>query len=211
MISEGCKYCYMFRSSPMFGRDPEKIYYFSVPNILKNLPSYGPLVFVNDNTDTFGAFHSDETRDSWFDIFWRFEDKQFQLLTKRADLMAKYFETRECPPNVWLGVSCENKRWLSRLDYLRQIDCNIRYVSFEPLIGPIEKPNLEGIHWIIIGGESGSDRVMKPEWAQDLIDYTRANYPDCCIFFKQMGGKEGKDGAGGCLLNGREIKEFPKY
>jgi protein gp37 len=87
----------------------------------------------------------------------------------------------------------------------------IKFVSFEPLLGPISKPDLTGINQIIIGGESGENpRAMKVEWAQDLIDWTRTNYPDCAIFFKQMGGK-GKDGAGGDIINGQQFHEYPQY
>lgn len=211
-VSPGCANCYMYRYSERTGRDPFKVELTKQGqkgNVREQLMKLGRRVFINDMSDTFHKDIDDWHIEQWLDIMASLPEHQFQLLTKRADRMLDFFKTRQCPRNVWLGVSVESEEYLNRIDYLRLIDAPVRYISFEPLLGPIIKPNLTGIHWIIIGGESGDNpRFMQIGWAQNLIDYTRANYPDCKIFFKQVGGK-GRDGAGGCLINGQEIKEFP--
>lgn len=213
-ISPGCANCYMYRYSERTNRDPFKVTITKqgiAPNVKDKLDALGEKIFINDMSDTFHQDIDDDQIATWIDIFGQLPNHQFQLLTKRAERMFDFFRTRQCPPNVWLGVSVESQDYVKRIDYLRLIDAKIRYISFEPLLGPIVKPNLTGINWIIIGGESGDNpRFMQEGWAQNLIDYTRANYPECAIFFKQKGGK-GRDGAGGDVLNGKQYHEFPPY
>jgi protein gp37 len=205
----------MFRYLKTMGKDPNGIHYTKQGadgNYLwDRLNALGEKIFINSMTDTFHKDIPDSEIERWLFAFEHAPQHQFQILTKRAERMYDFFCTHKCPENVWLGVSVENQEYLKRIDQLRTINCKVRFVSFEPLLGRIEKPNLEGVHWIIIGGESGDNpRPMNPLWAQELIDYTRTNYPDCAIFFKQMGGK-GRDGAGGDLLYEKQYHEFPKY
>lgn len=174
----------------------------------------GEKIFVNSMSDTWHEDVPFERIDDWFNAMADFPDKQFQLLTKRtnrARLFAKTMKT-SWPKNLWLGTSVEDAGHAFRIKTLQQtIGPKIKFISFEPLLGPISKPNLDGINWIIIGGESGeTPRPMNPQWAQDLVDHSKANYPDCAVFFKQMGGKGG-DGAGGDVLNGKQYHEFPAY
>jgi protein gp37 len=181
--------------------------------LLDRLDRLGERIFINAFSDTFHKDIPDVEIERWLDAFARLPDHQFQVLTKRTERMAKFFETHSCPENVWLGVSVENQDYLWRIDCLRRVNgCNVKFISFEPLLGPIEKPDLTGINWIIIGGESDykKPRPMEPEWVQGLINYTKVNYPDCAVFFKQMGGIGG-DGAGGDVLNGRTYKELPAW
>lgn len=219
MVSPGCANCYMFRYLKTIGKDPSVVNLTKqgqAKDLLGRLDALGEKIFVNSMTDTFHDSIDDGMIYQWFQVFEHLPNHQFQILTKRAERMRNWcrhycITHGRIPDNIWMGVSVENQDYLGRIDALRDFACKIRFVSFEPLLGPIDKPDLHRISWIVIGGESGDNpRPMKIEWAQDLIDYTRKYYPECAIFFKQVGGR-GRDGAGGCIINGREIKEFPKY
>jgi protein gp37 len=209
-VSAGCDNCYMYRNSELYNKDPEKIIYFSVNNARKRMITYGDRIFVNSNTDTFHEKTSFDQIDIWFNLFESFPKKIFQILTKRTNRMRKYFETRECPDNCWLGTSIEDQAHVFRADTLRRIDCKTRFISFEPVLGPIDKCNLEGIHQILIGGESDfkNPRPMDLEWARKLIKMGRE--AGCAIFFKQVGGIGGS-GAGGHIIDGKTYLEYPKY
>jgi protein gp37 len=198
----------MYRNSELYNKNPEEIRYFSIPNARKKIKDYGDLIFVNSNTDTFHEKTSFDIIDKWFNLFMEYPDKQFQILTKRTNRMRKYFETRDCPDNCWLGTSIEDQHHVFRADTLSKIDCKTRFISFEPVIGPIDYCNLDGIHWILIGGESDNvkPRPMKPEWARGIIELGRK--AGTAIFFKQWGGIGGS-GAGGHIIDGRTIQEFP--
>jgi protein gp37 len=107
---------------------------------------------------------------------------------------------------VWIGVTIENRRFVTRADYLRRVDAAVRFVSAEPLLGPLEGLNLDGIKWLIAGGESGArHRPVREEWIVELRD--RCVSEGVAFFFKQWGGRSPK--AGGRLLDGREWNEFP--
>ena len=132
----------------------------------------------------------------------------YQILTKRPERMA---EVLAKPPfyilsNVWLGASVEDDRVLYRLDAIRRVPAAIRFVSLEPLIGSVVRGDLTGIHWAIVGGESGPRaREMKPEWVDEIEAMCRRS--GTAFFFKQWGGKNKK--AAGRLLRGRTYDELP--
>lgn len=173
------------------------------------------MVFVVSMGD---LFHEDvpfEYIDRVFDIIRKTPQHTYQVLTKRAKRMAEYFDTRFMPKNVWLGTTCENSRHYDRIDALRDIKCNnVKFISCEPLLGAMNDINLDGIYWVITGGESGACARRTPvEWFRGLRDAClRWNTP---FFFKQWGAW-GEDGvkrskyANGSLLDGREWKEYPK-
>lgn len=220
-VSPGCKNCYMFRLSEKFGRDAETVTLtkagMDLNKARRDIDKMGKRIFVNSMSDTFHEDILDITLDSWFKLFAEFPDKQFQILTKRARRMYDYCQTHNycqehiIPENVWLGVSVESEQVIDRIYTLSWTSHRgIKFVSFEPLLEPIHNINLPGIDWIIIGGESDAEhpRIMKPEWAQEIIDMTRAKFPGVAIFYKQGGGIGG-DGAGGDTLSGRQYKEFP--
>lgn len=153
------------------------------------------LIFVNSMSDMFHPNVSDETIDTLFAVMAKADHHQFQVLTKRPERMLSFSIGFGIPPNVWMGVSVENVETLSRLDYLEQVKADVRFVSAEPLLGNISpqiQPYLKWLNWVIVGGESGvKARPMNIDWARDI-------YIDCRIFrvpyfFKQMGGKGGKD------------------
>ena len=132
----------------------------------------------------------------------------YQILTKRPERMADILSASpfEVLPNVWLGTSIEDGRVLNRLDAIRRVPAAIRFVSLEPLIGSVAAGNLHGIHWAIVGGESGPRaREMKPEWVHEIE--AMCSKSGTAFFFKQWGGKNKK--AAGRILNGRTYDDMP--
>jgi protein gp37 len=133
----------------------------------------------------------------------------FQILTKRPERMLQVLSRPQFPtlPNVWLGTSVESAGYVSRIDLLRRVPARIRFVSFEPLLGPIAAPDLTGIHWAIVGGESGPRaRPMQAIWAEALRDACREQ--GVAFFFKQWGGARKKQA--GRLLDGRVWEDYPR-
>jgi protein gp37 len=133
----------------------------------------------------------------------------WQLLTKRAPNIPLFLpcDWNGGYDNVWLGVTVENrKHGLPRMEILKAINCMVRFLSIEPLLEDLGELNLDNIHWVIVGGESGHHaRPMDPAWVRRVADQCREqNVP---IFFKQWGGQQ--IDKGGCLLDGREVKEWP--
>ena len=128
------------------------------------------LYFVNSMSDLFHQKVPFDFIDSVFDVISRTQQHQYQILTKRSGRMRKYFESREVPPNAWLGVSVEDKKYgLPRIRDLQKIDADTRYLSAEPLLENLGKISLKGIHWVIVGGESGSKaRPMNEQWAVSI-------------------------------------------
>lgn len=170
--------------------------------------------FVNSMSD---LFHEDipfEFIDKVFDTIRRAHWHTFQILTKRANRLAAYFEGKVAPPNAWLGVSVEDQKYgLPRIDLLRKIDAPVRFLSVEPLLEELGSIDLTDIHWVIVGGESGSRaRPMKPEWAESI--QLQCEEQNVAFFFKQWGGwgADGKRRAkkhNGRQLKGRTFDEMP--
>jgi len=170
-------------------------------------------VFVNSMSDLFHELVPDSFVFEVFDRMAKADWHSFQVLTKRPERMASalraYYARRSARaplPNVWLGTSIENDRWAGRADALRKTPATIRFVSAEPLLGPLPSLDLREIDWLIVGGESGNAaRPMGAGWALDLRD--RALSTGTAFFFKQWGGRTPK--AGGRLLDGRTWDEMP--
>lgn len=163
-------------------------------------------VFVNSMSD---LFHSDVPEDFISDV-WKVMAETprhtYQILTKRPDRMIDIVPGLKKLPNVWLGTSVEDGRVLHRIDEMRQVPAAVRFISFEPLIGPVAGANLRDIHWAIVGGESGPQaRPMNPSWVDEIERMCRA--AGAAFFFKQWGGKNKK--ATGRILNGRTYDEMP--
>jgi protein gp37 len=130
----------------------------------------------------------------------------FQVLTKRYDRLAELAPSLNWPPNVWMGVSVENRRWVERADRLRDVPAAVRFISAEPPLGPLDDLDLAGIDWLIVGGESGArHRPMRKEWARVLRDRCLAE--GVAFLFKQWGGRTSR--AGGRELDGRNWSELP--
>jgi protein gp37 len=142
-----------------------------------------------------------------FSVMAECERHVFQVLTKRAERLAEAAPDLHWPSNVWIGTSIENNRWVHRADFLREVPAAIRFISAEPLLGPLDCLDIEGIEWLIVGGESGHrHRPIHEEWVRDLRD--RCLAAGVAFFLKQWGGRTPK--AGGRLLDGREWSEMPR-
>ena len=168
------------------------------------------MIFVNSMSD---LFHKQIDRDFIDEVFNTMEAADwhiYQVLTKRSSLMRNYIRKRyaggKTPGHIWLGVSVENESKKNRIHHLQQINSDARFISFEPLLGPVGSVDLSGIAWVIVGGESGpAARPMMQYWATELRDQClKANV---AFFFKQWGGFRPK--SGGRLLNGRTWDDFP--
>ncbi|MBI3491549.1 MAG: DUF5131 family protein [Acidobacteria bacterium] len=131
---------------------------------------------------------------------------RFQVLTKRSERLAQLNQKLEWAPNIWMGVSVEGDKYRARIDHLRATSSFVKFLSLEPLLGPLPNLNLKGIDWVIVGGESGPNaRPMDPSWAKNLRDQCRdAKVP---FFFKQWGGKNKKQA--GRVLEGRTWDQMP--
>jgi protein gp37 len=163
-------------------------------------------VFVNSMSDVFHAHFSLDQIRAVFDVMSLCPQHQFQVLTKRPERAARLAPELPWPANVWLGTSIENMSVAHRADALRDVPAAVRFVSAEPLIGSLDDLNLDGVHWLIVGGESGAGyRPMDAAWARELRD--RCTRLGIAFFFKQWGGYTPK--AGGRLLDGRKWDEYP--
>lgn len=164
------------------------------------------LIFVNSMSDLFHEGISDEFIAQVFDVMGRADWHVFQVLTKRHDRLAALAADLPWPPNVWMGVTIENRRFVHRADCLRDVPAAVRFISAEPLLGPLEGLKLGGIDWLIAGGESGpGHRPVRVEWLRDLRDHCADEH--VAFFFKQWGGHRPK--SGGRSLDGRTWSEMP--
>lgn len=165
-------------------------------------------IFVNSMSDLFQDDVPGEFIKKIWSVMASANHHIFQVLTKRPDLMLKTMELHRLatPQNVWIGTSVENRDYINRIEILRRIQASVRFVSFEPLIGPVGDANLQGIHWAIVGGESGPDaRPLKKEWVGQIKRQCRIF--DTAFFFKQWGGTNKK--IAGRKYLGRTWNEFP--
>lgn len=212
-VSPGCKHCYAERMSKRLQRMGQSSYRNGFKLTLHEHLVELPLswkkprrIFVNSMSD---LFHKDVPLDfiqRVFDTMVRASHHQFQVLTKRPERVAELSSELPWPPNVWMGTSVENQKYAFRIDYLRQTDAQVKFLSLEPLLGPLSDLNLSGIDWAIVGGESGPKaRPMDPRWVLDIRDQCLDQ--DVAFFFKQWGGTNKKKN--GRLLEGRTWDEMP--
>lgn len=219
-ITAGCKNCYAEvmakRLQAMGTPGYENGFEFTlmydridIPRKIKKPTKF----FVNSMSDLFHEKMPFEFLDKVFETIKQTPIHQYQILTKRENILLEYFKNRNVPKNVWLGVTVENSNTKNRIDILRNIDAEIRFLSIEPLIGNVGKLDLTNIHWVIVGGESGHKaRPMKPEWAIDI--QKQCDQQNVSFFFKQW-GTWGEDGvkrskkANGRILLGKEWNEEP--
>ena len=163
-------------------------------------------IFVNSMSDLFHEEVPEGFIESVFGVMLNCPQHTFQVLTKRHERVFLMAHRLPWPQNVWMGVSVENADALHRVRLLQLVPAAVRFLSCEPLIGPLHGLNLAGIHWVIVGGESGPNaREMKPEWVRDIRkSCLEQNVP---FFFKQWGGRNKK--AAGRELDGKLYSEFP--
>ncbi len=164
-------------------------------------------VFVNSMSDLFHREVPLEFIQRVFDVIKQSDNHIFQVLTKRARRLAKISSKLSWPENLWIGVSIENKDYVWRIGCLRQVSAKTRFLSIEPLIGPVGNIPLKDIDWVIVGGESGPNaRPMKEKWVKNIRD--QCINSNTAFFFKQWGGKTPK--ANGRTLEGRTWDEMPE-
>ncbi|MHC4158785.1 MAG: DUF5131 family protein, partial [Planctomycetota bacterium] len=212
-ISAGCRNCYAERMALRLkaASSPNYASGFRVtlhPHALK-IPLHWKqprTIFVNSMSDLFHKAVPLDFISKIFDVMSQASHHRFQVLTKRSYRLQQLSPCLDWPQNVWMGVTVENADCLFRIDHLRQTPAEIKFVSFEPLLGPIPDINLEGIDWVIVGGESGPyARPMEHDWVIDIRDQClAANIP---FFFKQWGGVNKK--RNGRLLNGQTWSNMP--
>jgi len=212
-ISPGCQHCYAERMALRLQamKQPNYINGFKLtlhPQALM-LPLHWKkpqTIFVNSMSD---LFHKDVPLSfivQLFEVMQAASWHNFQILTKRSDRLFELNKLLTWPKNVWMGVSVENLDYTYRIDHLRLTGANVKFLSLEPLLGPLQNLNLTGIDWVIVGGESGPGaRPVAREWVTDIRDQCiKARVP---FFFKQWGGVKKKKN--GRLLDGRTWDEIP--
>ena len=212
-ISEGCQNCYAERMAKRLKAMGQPNYKngFKLtlhPNTLKKPFTWKSpqMIFVNSMSD---LFHKDVPLEFILKIFLIMKTAswhQFQVLTKRADRLAELDHILEWPDNIWMGVSVESKKYTNRIDLLRGTSAKLKFISFEPLIEPIKNLNLDGIDWVIVGGESGPGaRPMDYDWVVGIRDICLDN--NVPFFFKQWGGFHKKKA--GRILDNQTWDEMP--
>jgi len=213
-VSLGCKNCYAERMAKRLQAMGQTKYRngFKLtlhPHML-NVPltwKKPQIVFVNSMSD---IFHEDAPADfikKIFGVMAKANWHIFQVLTKRSDRLLEFADDFKWESNIWMGVTVETVENTNRIEHLRQSPAKVKFLSFEPLLGSLPGLNLDGMNWVIVGGESGPGaRVMRKEWVTDIKDQCeRANIP---FFFKQWGGTNKKKS--GRLLEGRTWDDMPR-
>lgn len=219
-VSSGCKNCYAetmanrlkaigtpgYENGFEFTVMPERL---NQPLLKKKPTKY----FVNSMSDLFHEKMSNAFLDKIFDVIKKTPQHTYQILTKREKRMEAYFRGKILPLNVWMGVSVENKKSIKRIDYLRKVDASIRFISAEPLLEDLGNINLQGIQWVIVGGESGHKaRPMKKDWALNVKEQCESQ--GSTFFFKQW-GTWGADGvkrskkSNGMEIDGKVYQDLP--
>ncbi|HWO01287.1 MAG TPA: phage Gp37/Gp68 family protein, partial [Blastocatellia bacterium] len=213
-ISPGCKHCYAermaLRLQAMGQRNYVNGFKLTIQENALELPlrwKKPQTIFVNSMSDMFHAGVPSEFILRVFDVMRRANWHRFQVLTKRSERLLSLGRQLPWVANIWMGVSVENDAYIHRIDHLRRTEAATKFLSLEPLLGPLDNLCLDGIDWVIVGGESGPGaRPMKPNWVTSIRDQcVHANVP---FFFKQWGGvwkkKFGRE------LEGRTWDQMPK-
>ncbi len=224
MCSPGCAHCYAARMAARFTKPGLPFEGLAVTSangprwtgevVCREDKLFDPLhwkkprrVFVNSMSDLFHEKVPFDFIHRVFEVMAGAHWHEFQVLTKRSDRLQKLSRHLNWPKNVWMGVSVENAEYVPRVDDLRGADAKTKFLSLEPLLGPLPNLDLTGIDWVIVGGESGPKaRPMSPAWATDIRD--QCQHSGVPFFFKQWGGVNKKKA--GRLLDGRAWDEMPE-
>jgi protein gp37 len=220
-ISPGCAHCYAKTFAERFRGVPGHPYEMGFDLTLRPERLLQPLswkkpqlIFVNSMSDLFHEQVPDEFIRQVFDTMVAAYWHRFQLLTKRPERLAAMAHCLPFPDNLWVGVSVENQRWTTRIEQLRKVPAAVRFLSCEPLLGALDlRGRLEGIHWVIVGGESGHhSRRMEPKWVRDIQH--QCAEAEVAFFFKQWGtydeaGNRRGKAKSGRLLDNQTWDELP--
>lgn len=212
-ISAGCKHCYaeeMTRRLKAMGQEKySEGFKFRMHDVAIDIPytwNKPQIVFVNSMSD---LFHESVTLEFVQRVFAVMNDTPqhtYQILTKRGDILERFSPFLSFTPNIWMGVSVEDRRVIRRIDHLRIVNAHVRFLSLEPLLAALPNLDLTDIHWVIVGGESGRNaRPIKESWVEDIR--LQCEDADVKFFFKQWGGKNKK--AAGRILNNRTYDDMP--
>ncbi len=213
-VSDGCKHCYAYRMAKRLQAMGNKRYAngfeITLHDDLVDLPKSWKRprkIFVNSMSDLFHEKIPEKFIEKIFRTISATPQHTFQVLTKRAERLAALAPQLPWADNLWMGVTVESGKYRSRIDLLRTVPAAVRFLSVEPMIGPVPNLNLQGIDWVIVGGESGpGSRVISASWVEDLRDQCLAG--GVPFFFKQWGGFNKK--RAGRLLDGREWSQYPR-
>lgn len=212
-VSPGCTNCYAERMARRLQAMGQANYVngFDVtmhPHVLEHPVNWkkSQVIFVNSMSDTFHEKVTTSFISEIFDIMTKASWHNFQVLTKRSARALSLASELQWSPNIWMGVTVENADVVYRIDHLQKIPAAVRFLSLEPLLGPVPKMNLECIDWVIVGGESGpSSRPMEKDWVNDILWQCRN--AGVKFFFKQWGGINKKKA--GRMLDGMQYDEMP--
>lgn len=212
-VSPGCKHCYAERMAARLQAmgQPNYVNGFQVTlheHMLERPLSWQKpqLIFVNSMSDLFHEAVPVTFIQRIFDVMHRAYWHKFQILTKRAERLAELSSELQWSPNIWMGVSIESQKYQNRIDCLAQTGAQIKFLSLEPLLGPLPHLNLKDIDWVIVGGESGPGaRPVNLKWVTDIRDQCISSQTP--FFFKQWGGYNKKKT--GRLLEGRTWDQLP--
>lgn len=212
-ISDGCKHCYAavlaHRLHAMHNPRYKNEFNVTVHEDLIQRPlewKKPQMIFVNSMSDLFHEKVSDDIIFKIFDTMNSCPQHTFQILTKRPERFVKLNKQINWTSNIWMGVTIESNNYLYRANYLRETGALIKFISAEPLLEDISNINLEGINWLIVGGESGPGcRPIQKEWVESLQKIAKDT--KTAFFFKQWGGINKKKT--GKLLNGKIVQEYP--
>jgi protein gp37 len=212
-VSPGCDLCYAKRITQRFPQTfPNGFDLTLRPHAIEMpLKWKAPrVIFVNSMSDLFHTGVPESFIAQVFDVMMRCPQHTFQILTKRAERLARLAPRLPWPSNVWMGVSVESPDYLWRVDYLRKVEAAVRFISAEPLLASLKGIDLEGIHWLIAGGESQAGcRPAELAWFKELRAACRA--AGAAYFLKQLGGHPSKRGGDDAVLDGRRYVEMPRH
>lgn len=210
-VSPGCDRCYAERITRRFPRAYPDGFALTLRRTALELPLQWRrprVVFVNSMSDVFHAGVPDDYITEIFDVMRRAPQHTFQVLTKRAERLARLAPRLTWPANVWMGVSVESPAFAWRVGYLRHVPAAVRFISAEPLLAPLPNLPLDGIHWLIAGGESQTGaRPAELDWFRDLRG--QCERAGVAFFLKQLGGHPSKRGGDQAVLDGKRWTAMP--
>lgn len=210
-VSPGCDRCYAERITKRFPKTFPNGFALTLRPVALDIPlrwKRPRVIFVNSMSDLFHRDVPESYLQQVFDVMRRTPHHTYQILTKRAERLARVAPRLVWPGNVWMGVSVESPQYTWRIDYLRRVPATVRFISAEPLLAALPRLNLAGIHWLIAGGESQTGcRPAELDWFRDLRD--QCHTAGVKFFLKQLGGHPSKRGGEAAIIDGCRWLDTP--